>query len=149
MLVQSARHGLDCLFLRIDGHRVTTGEKYTIIELGYAVLLGVDDSSSTWLNTITETIPAEPTQGRGLLTGSEGMAITSNPVVVALSYLDWWARNSDGFKAGRSLPIPSIEQAERIARTRRILNDFNQPYAGKLPSEWNPPHASAHLRGGR
>ena len=146
MFVQSARHGLHCLRLRISGHRLTTGEKYTIIELGYAVLLAVDESSISWLAENTESIPADPNWGRGLLTGSRGMAITSDCVVVALSYWDWWARNSDEFKAGRSIRIPSVEEAEHIVRTRRILNGFNQPYAGKLPREWNHQHGSESIQ---
>jgi hypothetical protein len=64
------------------------------------------------------------------------MALTSDPVVVALLYTAWWARNSDGFTAGRSLRIPTLGEATEIVRSRRILNDFNAKYAGKLPHEW-------------
>ncbi len=136
MHVTFARMGNDCLYLRIDGHRVIAGDKYTIIELGYAVLLAIDESSHDWLAEITETVPADKDGGRGVLRGGEGMAVTSDLVVVALSYADWWARNSDGFKAGRSLRIPSREEAVEIVRSRRILNDFNRKYAGTLPDEW-------------
>jgi hypothetical protein len=136
MHVQSAIHGAHCLHLRIDGHRLRAGEKYTIIEMGYAILLpDDDDNSGPWLARITETIPHNPEDGRGPLTGGECMAVTSNPIVVALSYADWWARNTDGFKAGRSLRIPSQEEAVQIVRRRRILNDFNRRYEGKLASE--------------
>ena len=104
--------------------------------MGYAVLLAVDESSYGWLARIGEMIPADKDAGRGPLCGSEDSAVTSDPVVVSLTYQDWWARNSKGFKAGRSLRIPSHEEAVRIVRNRKILNDGNRKYAGKLPSEW-------------
>jgi hypothetical protein len=136
MHVTSARHGKYGLHLRVNGHRLTAGEKYTIIELGYAILLALDESSYDWLAKASETVPADKDGGRGPLRGSDGMAVTSDPVVVALSYTDWWARNSNDFRAGRSLRIPGREDAIGIVRSRRILNDFNIKYAGKLPSEW-------------
>jgi hypothetical protein len=81
-------------------------------------------------------IPPDPSDGRGPLAGGDGWAVTSDPVVVALSYADWWARNSEGFTAGRSLHIPTLDEAIRIVRNRRILNDFNRKYEGMLTSEW-------------
>jgi len=132
MTVQSARIGKHSLHLRIDGHHVTTGEKYTIIELGYAVLLAKDDAAQAWIDGLAEMIPADVELGRNEVSGG----VTADPVVVALSYADWWARNSDDFKAGRSLRIPSRDEASGIVRSRRILNGFNLKYAGKLPCEW-------------
>lgn len=136
MRVQAARHGIHSLHLRINGHHVVAGDKYTIIEMGYAILLGVDESSYRWLDRISKTVPADEGGGRGSLRGGDGMAVTSDPVIVALSYTDWWARNTEGFKAGRSLRIPTQEEAALIVRNRKILNDFNRRYAGMLPSEW-------------
>jgi hypothetical protein len=138
MRVTSARLGQHSLHLRIDGHHITTGEKYTIIELGYAVLLAEDEAAQTWIDGLNERIPADEEMGRPEVAGR----VTSDPIVVALSYTDWWARNSEGFKAGRSLRIPSREEATEIVRNRRILNDFNAKYAGKLPSEWTSGWAS-------
>jgi hypothetical protein len=136
LTVESATQGPDFLHLVIDRHRVNAGEKYTIIEMGYAVLLAANDESNSWLAEITETIPPNPDGSRGRLSGGDGSAVTSDPIVVALSYQDWWARNTDGFEPGREMPIPTREEATHIVRNRRILNEFNRKYEGKLPSEW-------------
>ncbi len=88
-LAAVARYGRHSLHLRIDGHSVTAGEKYTIIELGYAVLLALDESSHDRLAEITEDVPADEDGVRGVLQGGDGWAIISDPVVVALSYTDW------------------------------------------------------------
>jgi len=126
MQVHSARHGTYSLHLRIDGHHITTGEKCTSIELGYAVLLARDAAAQARIDGLGESIPANPDGGRNAISGG----VTSDAVVVALSYADWWARNSDSFKAGCLLRIPSRDEALEIVRSRRILKDFNSNYTG-------------------
>ena len=54
MKVASARHGKDGLYLRIDGHALCDGEqKYTILEMGYGVLLARDETSYGWLADVS------------------------------------------------------------------------------------------------
>ncbi|HEY8749635.1 MAG TPA: hypothetical protein VIM11_16750 [Tepidisphaeraceae bacterium] len=147
MHVESAYMGQDCLRLKIDGVDVFVGDKYTILEMAYAVLLAIDASSHSWLTEMSETIPADPEDGRNELTGCDGMTITSDAVVVALSYQDWWARNSENFIPG-PLRIPSRDEAVEIARSRQILNEFNLKYLGKLGGEWaGPTRQINHFQG--
>lgn len=72
MKVESAWYENGCLVLQIDGHRVTLGEKYTILELGFAVLLGMDEFSREWLGEVSETIPAGGDGGRKEPRGGSG-----------------------------------------------------------------------------
>src|SRR4051812_31707202 len=82
---------IDADFVTIDGHRFSFGEKYTILELGWAVYLTENSLPSAWLRQFGEFKPADEEWGE--LRSGGGMLVTSHPVLVALALRRWWHRN--------------------------------------------------------
>jgi len=136
MNIRSAREGKFGVHIRVDGcYVIIPPQKYTILEIGYAVLLAGNDECHGWLEEISEIIPPDPEDNRAALRGGAGSAITSNSVLVSLAYNDWWAQNEGTKRPGRALRIIPLNEADRLVRNRRILNDFNLKYAGKLAGD--------------
>jgi len=143
MRITSAIHRDRALHVEIDGFKLYAFQtKYTILEMGYALFLFDGRVDEEWLRKNGETIPADPLDGRSALE-SNGCLITSDPILFTLAYEHWWAQNGRALPENVPLPIPLLDEAIEIMRTREILNDFNAKYAGKLPA------ARAHLLPGR
>ena len=123
------------LELCLDGRRFTAGEKYTILEMGWAVYLAEGEVPKAWMDRYGETRPAEE-GGYCELASDEGALVTRHPILVALSLRAWWHRND---RNGRPIPttpyvpIPTFDEAVEEVRTRPILNDFNAVHAGTVP----------------
>lgn len=127
------------LFVRVDGFLFYAGEsKYTILEMGFAVLLAEENGCEIerWLYINGERIFDDNGFNRPALRSGSGMLPTSNPILFALAYKQWWHVNGEPLRQG-PLAIPTLESAVETQRNRRILNDFNLEYGGKLPEEWN------------
>ena len=112
------------LVVSLDGRRFFAGEKYTILELSYAVYILDDDhtpEAEQWVLDNGDVLPAEG--GRNELRSQRGMLVTANPILVALAYEAWWRENGEPpVPQDRPLPIPLFHEAVEIVRNRRILN---------------------------
>jgi hypothetical protein len=120
------------LEVQVDGKRLRAGEKYTILELGYAVFL-LDENDEKWLADNGDIIPADPDDARNELRSGNGMLITADPVLVALALESWWSRNGVPKVKEIAMPIPTAYEAVSIVRNRRILNEFNRKWEGIVP----------------
>ena len=120
------------LELCLDRRRFTAGEKYTILEMGWAVYLASGEIPKAWMDRYGETRPAEEGGYRELASG-EGSLVTSHPILVALSLRAWWHRNGRPIPTTPYVPIPTFDEAFEEVRTRPILNDFNAVHAGTVP----------------
>lgn len=120
------------LELYLDGRRFTAGEKYTILEVGWAVYLADDSVPKAWMDRYGETRPADE-GGYGELASTNRDLITSHPVLVALSLRAWWHRNDRPIQTAPVVPISTFDEAVEEVRTRPILNDFNNVHAGTVP----------------
>ncbi len=116
----------------IDGRKFWVGEKYTILELGYALFL-THESDEAWLCANGETIPADPEDHRNELKSGGSFFITSDPVLVALAIEAWWYENEGGSRQPGVVSIPTAFEAIEIVKNRVILNEFNQKWAGRVP----------------
>lgn len=130
--------GSDCadgysggLTVYIDGYAFHAGEKYTILELGWAVYQAVSEVPEEWMRKHGECRAAEGDCGPLETTAS--MLMTSHPVLVALALRAWWHRNGRRIRTAPQVPVPTFNQAVDRVRRRTILNDFNRPYAGQVP----------------
>jgi hypothetical protein len=122
----------DWLELIMDGRRFRTGEKYTILERGYAVYL-MEQPDELWLSDNGDSMTAGSPDCPSQLCSGHGMLITADPVLVALAIEDWWSRNGVPRQQNVPLPIPTAYEAVDIVRNRRILNGFNKGSAGQVP----------------
>ena len=132
MRIESAIEYDDWLEVIIDGRRFHAGEKYTILELGYAVYL-MDQNDDDWLRENGDIIPADPSDSRSEFKSGDGILITADPTLVALAIESWWSRNGVPKPQGVPLPIPTAYEAIEIVRNRKILNDFNEKMTGIVP----------------
>ena len=132
MRIESAVEREHYLELIIDGRHFRAGDKYTILDLGYAVYL-MDRNDEDWLRENGDTIPADPSEGRNELKSGQGMLVTGDPVLVALAIESWWSRNGFPKPQNVPLPIPTAYEAFNVVRNRKILNDFNRRWAGYVP----------------
>jgi hypothetical protein len=139
--ITKARISGYALFVTIDGREFFAGEKYTILEMGYAVYtlhdLDRDSDSAQWILANGETIPPDKSAGRAAVSSTKTMLITSHPILFALAYKFWWHLNGEPLPENELLQIPALEQSFSIQRNRRILNDFNLKYKGKLPKPYS------------
>jgi len=126
------------LQVRISGQPFWAGEKYTILEMGWAVYCAEGEVPEAWLREHGETRPAE--EGWNELGSGHGMLVTSHPVLVALSLRAWWHRNGRGIATAPRVDIPTFAEAVEEVRQREILNDFNAIHAGTVPGlrRWHP-----------
>lgn len=108
------------------------GEKYTILELGYAVYL-MDLEDENWLQENGDSIPEDPSENRAERKSGHGILITVDPILVALAIESRWLRNGLPQPQGISFPVPTFYEAVEIVRNRKILNDFNNKWAGFVP----------------
>ena len=62
--------------------------------MGYATyhLEDFAPDNEDWLKKHGETIPVDPSVGRGEVEWGGGMLVTSDPTLFALSYQAWWAK---------------------------------------------------------
>ena len=121
----------------VDGRAMSSTEKYTILEMGYAVHL-LRSNDNQWVRENGETIPADPDEGRAALESCGEMLVTSDPVLLALALNSWWHHNDRPQSVNVPLAIPSFEEAVEIVRARPILNDFNAKHAGTVPGLRRP-----------
>jgi hypothetical protein len=119
----------------VNGYRFWPGEKYTILEIGWAVYGCQEGLPSGWMEQYGETRPADGE--RPELRSHDDCLITSHPVLVALSIRAWWSRN--GKTHPQLLSTPNFLEAVVEVAGREILNNFNFEYAGKVPGldHWN------------
>lgn len=122
----------------ISGHRFWAGEKYTILEMGWAVYIAEGEVSEAWMRQHGETRPAE--EGWNELASRHGSLVTSHPVLVALSLRAWWHQNGRSIPTAPRVAIPAFDEAVEEVRQRKILNDFNAIHAGAVPGlrRWQP-----------
>ncbi len=123
------------LSVSIDGYRLMAGEKYTILELGWAYYIAQDKLPPEWLELYGETRPADGDRP-DLMSDSNGFA-TSHPVLVALAIRAWDQRN--GYERPDILVLPAMIEAVTEVASREIRNGFNQSFAGSVPGlqNWN------------
>jgi hypothetical protein len=125
------------LDLTLDGYRFFAGEKYTILEMGWAVYLAEDDVPEEWLRQHGETRAAE--DGWNEIASGHGGLVTTHPVLVALSLRSWWHRNGQRISTAPHVPMPTFEEAVEEVKNRKILNDFSLRHAGTVPglAKWS------------
>ena len=116
----------------IDGHCVWPGEKYTILEEGWAVYLA-HNVPQEWMDRYGETKLQDGSTGE--LDSDDDMLITSHPVLVALALQFWWHDNGRPIKTAPIVRVPDFDEAVEIVRNREILNGFSEPYARIVPGE--------------
>ena len=92
MRIKSAIEHDNWLEVVIDGRRFRVGEKYTILELGYAVYI-MDQNDEKWLVENGDSIPEDPGDSQAELKSGHGTLITADPILVALAIESWWSRN--------------------------------------------------------
>jgi hypothetical protein len=119
------------LHVTISGHRFWAGEKYTILELGWAVYVAEDEVPEEWMKIHGETRPADSEWSE--FSSKGGMLVTSHPVLVALGLRAWSHRNGVAIETAPRVDVPSFDEAVEEVREREILNDFNQCHAGTVP----------------
>lgn len=129
---------LGTLAVDIDGHRFDAGEKYTVLETGWAVYIAWDPLPPEWFKEHGEVRPADDCWNE--LASHGGMLMTTHPVLVALSLRAWWHRNHRPIPSAPEVPVPSFDDAVQEVRQREILNDFNKRWAGLVPGlmRWHP-----------
>jgi len=93
----------------------------------------MDQDDEKWLLENGDSIPEDPSDGRAELESGHGILITADPILVALAIESWWSRNGLPQRQGVPLPIPLFYEAVDIVRNRKILNDFNNKWAGFVP----------------
>ena len=71
MRIESVIEREHYLEVTIDGKRFRASDKYTIMELGYAVYL-MDRNDEDWLRENGDMIPADPSEGRNELKSGQG-----------------------------------------------------------------------------
>lgn len=123
----------------VYGQAFWAGEKYTFLEMGWAVYIAEGELPEGWLREHGETRAAE--EDCNELASGHGMLVTSHPVLVALSLRAWWHRNGREIPTAPVVTLPTFEEAVEEVRRREILNDFNRRYAGEVPGlrRWQPP----------
>jgi len=126
------------LHVTIDGLRFWAGEKYTLLEQGWAVYLGEEEVPAEWLRNRGETRSAS--EGWNALESKDNTLVISHPVLVALSLRAWWHRNGRLIDTAPEVPVPSFEEAVQAVRDREICNDFNMLHHGTVPGleRWKP-----------
>ena len=103
MRIESAIERDNWLEVVIDGRRLQVGEKYTILELGYAVYL-MDQNDEKWLLENGDSIPEDPSDNRAELKSSHGIRISADPILVALAIKSLWSRS--GLPQPQAVPFP-------------------------------------------
>ena len=119
------------LSLELSGHTFWAGEKYTILEQGWAVYLAGENQTPEWFDKFAETKPKE--DGFNDLQSGNGMLVTSHPILVALAIRSWWHRNGETITTAPRVEIPLLDEAIEEVKKRRILNPFNEKWAGIVP----------------
>lgn len=127
------------LHVLVSGQPFWAGEKYTFLELGWAVYLAEGEPSEAWLREHGETRPRDEDWSE--LASGRGIWVTSHPVLVALSLRAWWHRNGRRIPTAPAVKVPTFEEAVEEVRGREIFNDFNRCHAGTVPGlgRWQPP----------
>jgi len=126
------------LYVHIDGRQFWAGDKYTILEMGWAVYLAEDNVPEDWLRKYGEARQAE--EGWNELASEGSMLVTSHPILVALAIRAWWHRNGQPITTAPSVKVPTFSEAVDEVRSRKIVNDFNAKHTGTVPglTRWQP-----------
>ena len=88
MRIESAVKHDNWLEVVIDGRRLYVREKYTILELDYAIYL-MDQNDEKWLLENGDSIPEDPSDNRAELKSGHRLLITDDLVLVALAIESW------------------------------------------------------------
>lgn len=105
----------DTFIVTVDGVTFFAGEKYTILELGWAVYISILKVPEDWMRARGETRPRQ--DGVTELRSKPSMLITSHPVLVALAIRAWWHRNGREIASAPDVVIPSFDEAVGRGRT--------------------------------
>lgn len=129
---------MEAMHVVIAGQSFRAGEKYTILEMGWAVYLAEGEVPESWMRAHGETRPAE--DGWNELASGNGGLVTSHPVLVALGLRAWWHGNGRKIPTAPEVRPPTFAEAVDEVRRREILNDFNRCHAGTVPGlrRWQP-----------
>jgi hypothetical protein len=119
------------LHVTISAQKFWAGEKYTILELGWAVYVAEDEVPEEWMEIHGETRPADAEWNE--LASRNGMLVTSHPVLVALGLRAWWHHNGVAIETAPRVDVPSFDDAVEEVRARKILNDFTEWQTGSVP----------------
>jgi len=88
MRIESEVEHNNWLEVVIDGRRLHVREKYTILELGYAIYL-IDQNDEKWLIENGDSNPEDPSDNRAELKSGHRILITDDLVLVALAIESW------------------------------------------------------------
>jgi hypothetical protein len=121
------------LKVSVSGYEFWAGEKYTILELGWAVYYTVEDVElpDDWVANYGEVRPCDR-EWNEFASDNESLT-TSHPVLVALSLQAWWHRNGKRISTAPHVEVPSFEEAVEIVRNRPIINSDSEHHAGTVP----------------
>lgn len=134
----SIRSSASDMHVTIDGRVFSAGDKYTILETGWAVYFTADALPRQWLARWGETRQKDGDCNE--IASAESTLVTSHPVLVALALRCWWHGNGRPIPTAPLVSIPSFAEAVAEVRAREILNDFNVKYACTVPGlrRWAP-----------
>ncbi len=104
-------HALRGLTLTIDGHEFDVGNKLTILNAGFAVLVATDPAGQAWLEQHTGSFPAGP--GWGDLPGP---GFTDDPVVLAMALRAWYQTVSQPIDPMLVIPTQTAARLELESR---------------------------------
>lgn len=119
------------LHVTIAGQPFWAGEKYTFLELGWAAYVAEGEVPVGWMEMHGETRPADGEWSE--LASRNDMLFTTHPVLVALGLRAWWHHNGCEIETAPDVVVPSFDEAVCEVRARKILNDFNESHAGRVP----------------
>lgn len=110
-MIESAVKHDNWLEVVIDGGRLHVREKYTILQLGYAIDL-IDQHDEKWLIENGDSNPEDPSDSRAELKSSLGILITADPILVALAIKSLWSRS--GLPQPQAVPFPIRSYYEAV-----------------------------------
>lgn len=102
---------LSGLTLTIDGLQFDVGDKLTVLNAGFAVLMAKDQEGKAWLAQNTGGLPAGPNWD-----ALSGPGFTDDPVVVALALRAWHWTVDQPLDAVLDVPTTEAAKAELAAR---------------------------------
>lgn len=104
-------HALNGLTLTIDGLEFGVGDKLTILNSGFAVLMARNSAGEAWLEQNTGSFPAGPAWGE-----LPGPGFTDDPVVLAMALRAWHRTGEQPLEPMLVIPTHEAARLELVAR---------------------------------
>ncbi|TVR52003.1 MAG: hypothetical protein EA425_05740 [Puniceicoccaceae bacterium] len=122
------------LHVKLGGQWFSAGEKFSILESGWAVYnsCALDESTAGWIRRNGEHRPAD--HETPALRSNGHMLITSHPVLVAMALRNCQHNNGEPMPISDGAPvIPTFRESVQEVLNRTIKNAWNRIHADKVP----------------